>query len=96
MWLGAMEVTLRLEGNDSLKAKRKVVKSVLGRIKSRFNVAAAEVGGSDVYTACVLGFAVCGSDKTILKTVLERVLDFIEDNADAEVIDSFMEVELFA
>ena len=35
---------MRLEGNASLKGKRKVVKSILGRVKARFNVAASEVG----------------------------------------------------
>lgn len=90
-----MEVTLRLEGNSSLKGKRKVVKSILGRIKARFNVAASEVGGQDVYEIAVLGFAVCGPEARILNTVLDNVLDFIEDNADAEVVDSQMEFDFF-
>ncbi|UQZ90814.1 DUF503 domain-containing protein [Deltaproteobacteria bacterium Smac51] len=95
MHVGVMEVTLRLEGNSSLKGKRKVVKSILGRVKARFNVAASEVGGQDVYEVAVLGFAVCGPDHRILNTVLDNVLDFIEDNADAEVVDSEMEFDLF-
>lgn len=95
MHVGVLEVTLRLEGNASLKGKRKVVKSILGRIKSRFNVAASEVGGQDVYEVAVLGFAVCGPDHQVLNTVLDRVLDFIEDNAEAEVVDSVMEFDLF-
>ncbi|MDR2945225.1 MAG: DUF503 domain-containing protein [Candidatus Adiutrix sp.] len=95
MHAGMMEVTLRLEGNASLKGKRKVVKSILGRVKARFNVAASEVGGQDVYELAVLGFAVCGPDRRILNTVLDNILDFIEDNADAEVVDSEMEFDLF-
>ena len=90
-----MEVTLRLEGNASLKGKRRVVKSILGRVKARFKAAASEVGGQDVYETAVLGFAVCGPDRRILNTVLDNILDFIEDNADAEVADSEMEFELF-
>ena len=90
-----MEVVLRLEGNSSLKGKRKVVKSILGRVKSRFNVAVAEVGEQDTYGLAVLGFSVCGSDHRILNTVLDNILDFIEDNADAEVADSRMEFDHF-
>jgi uncharacterized protein YlxP (DUF503 family) len=93
--VGLMEVTLRLEGNASLKGKRRVVKSILGRVKARFNVAASEVGGQDVYETAVLGFAVCGPDRRILNAVLDNILDFIEDNADAEVADSEMEFDLF-
>jgi len=95
MHVGVMEVTLRLEGNASLKGKRKVVKSILGRVKARFNVAASEVGGQDIYETAVLGLAVCGPDQRILNTVLDNVLDFIEDNVDAEVVDSVMEFDLF-
>ncbi len=90
-----MTVTLRLEGNASLKGKRKVVKSVLGRVKARFNAAVSEVGAQDVYETAILGFAVCGPDQRVLNTVLDNILDFIEDNADAEVADSDMEFDVF-
>ena len=95
MHVGVMEVTLRLEGNASLKGKRKVVKSIMGRVKARFNVAVSEVGSQDVYETAVLGFAVCGPDQRILNAVLDNVLDFIEDNVDAEVADSVMEFDFF-
>jgi len=95
MHIGVMEVSLRLEGNSSLKGKRKVVKSILGRVKARFNTAASEVGEQDTYGLAVIGFAVCGPDRRILNTVLDNILDFIEDNVDAEVIDSQMEFDLF-
>ena len=90
-----MEVILRLEGNASLKGKRKVVKSILGRVKARFNVAVSEVGSQDVYETATLGFAVCGPDQRLLNTVLDNILDFIEDNAEAEVADSVMEFDFF-
>lgn len=95
MHIGVMEVTLRLEGNSSLKGKRKVVKSILGRIKARFNVAVSEVDEQDTYGLAVLGFSVCGPDRRILNTVLDNIIGFIEDNADAEVADSQMEFDHF-
>jgi len=93
--VGLLEVVLRLEGNSSLKGKRRVVKSILGRVKARFNAAASETGGQDIYETAVLGFAVCGSDQRVLNTVLDNILDFIEDNAEAEVADSRMEFDFF-
>jgi uncharacterized protein YlxP (DUF503 family) len=94
MVVGFLEVTLYMEGQDSLKGRRKVVKSLLGRVKSRFNAAASEVSGPeelDSRESAVLGFAVCGSDARILGSVLDRMLLFIEENADAEVVDSRQE-----
>lgn len=91
MLVGVLEVTLSLEGNRSLKEKRKVTSSLLGRVKARFNVAASEVGAQDSHGLAVLGFAVCGSDGRILNGVLNRLLNFIENEAEAEVADSFMD-----
>jgi uncharacterized protein YlxP (DUF503 family) len=93
--VGLLEVVLRLEGNSSLKDKRKVVKSLLGRVKSRFNTAVAETGGQNLHETAVLGFAVCGPDHRVLNTVLDNILDFVEDNAEAEVADSRMEFDFF-
>ncbi|MDR1079752.1 MAG: DUF503 domain-containing protein [Deltaproteobacteria bacterium] len=94
MVVGVLEVTLFMEGQDSLKGRRKVVKSLLGRVKSRFNAAASEVGGPAELNSrdtAVLGFCVCGADARILNSVLDRMLDFIESSADAEVVDSRLE-----
>ena len=93
--MGLLEVTLRLEGNSSLKGKRKVVKSVLGRVKARFNTSVAETAAQDLHETAVLGFSVCGPDQRVLNTVLDNILDFIEENAEAEVADSRMEFDFF-
>lgn len=95
MWVGVLEVTLRLEGNSSLKAKRKVVKSLLGLVKARFNAAAAETARQDVHETAVLGFAVCGPERLILNRVLDDILNFVESRADAEIIGSAADFELF-
>jgi uncharacterized protein YlxP (DUF503 family) len=68
-----------------------VVSSLLGRVKSRFNVSASEVGAQDCHGQAVVGFTVCGSQARILNSVLAHLLNFIEDNAEAQVVDSFMD-----
>jgi uncharacterized protein YlxP (DUF503 family) len=85
--VGVLEVTVSLVGNRSLKDKRKAISSLMGRVKSRFNVSAAEVGAQDAYERAVLGFTVCGSEGRVLNGVLSHLLNFIEREAD--VADSF-------
>ncbi|MDR2350433.1 MAG: DUF503 domain-containing protein [Deltaproteobacteria bacterium] len=91
MVVGILEVTLFMEGAASLKDKRRVIKSVIGRVRARFNAAASEVGEQDSVCRATLGFAVCGSDARILTSVLTRMENFVETNADAEVTDSHIE-----
>jgi uncharacterized protein YlxP (DUF503 family) len=86
--VGILLVTLHMAGNSSLKEKRRVVKSLLGRVKARFNTSASEVGGQDYYETAVVGFSVMGSDTRILNSVLDHILNFVDDIVDAEVVDS--------
>ncbi|MDR1165558.1 MAG: DUF503 domain-containing protein [Deltaproteobacteria bacterium] len=88
MVIGFLEVTLDMPGNQSLKDKRRVLKSVMGRVKAKFNVSAAEVALCDNPRVGLIGFSVCGSDGRVLESVLERLLNFVEDNADAVVRSS--------
>ena len=47
MTIGLLTIIFHLHGIDSLKAKRKIVKSAVERIRSRFNASASEVGAQD-------------------------------------------------
>ncbi|MDR1677322.1 MAG: DUF503 domain-containing protein [Deltaproteobacteria bacterium] len=86
--VGVLLVTISLEGNSSLKDKRRVVKSLMGRVKARFNTSASEVDGQDLHEKAVIGFSVIGSDSRILNRVLDHILNFVDDIVDAEVVDS--------
>ncbi|MDR1049950.1 MAG: DUF503 domain-containing protein [Deltaproteobacteria bacterium] len=94
--VGVLLVTLYMEGNSSLKEKRRVVKSLLGRVRARFNAAGSEVGGQDVRESAVLGFSLIGPDARVLNRVLDHILNFVEDKADAEIVDARMICPLYA
>lgn len=83
--MGSLEVVITVPCNQSLKSKRRVVKSLLDRLKHRYNVGAAEVGYLDSHTLSALGVATVSSDKQLLQEVLEDILRWIEHNHDGEV-----------
>jgi len=94
MIVGAAVVEFRIHGSQSLKAKRGVVRSVAQRVRNRFNLSVAEVGGQDTWQLAVLGFATVGSDRRRVREVLEKALAFVEElhlvevmNSDVELID---------
>jgi uncharacterized protein YlxP (DUF503 family) len=92
MIVGAALIEIRVHGSRSLKQKRGVVRSIAQRLRNRFNVSVAEVGGQDTWQRAVLGIAVAGSDRTRLRDVLRRVLDYVEDLGLAEVIATDVEI----
>ena len=90
MTIGVAHITLYLEASDSLKDKRRVVKSLLARIHNRFNVAAAEVADLDDHRIATLGVATISNSGAHCSDVLSAVIRFIDANVE---LGSMGEVE---
>lgn len=58
-----IEARLLVEGSDSLKSKRKVVRSLKDAVRARFGAAVAEVGGHDAWQRSTLLIALTGGDE---------------------------------
>ena len=85
MIVGAALVELHVQGSRSLKEKRGVVRSLSRRLRNRFNVSVAEVGGQDTWQRAALGLAATGSNELRVRQHLEQALRFVEETHLAEV-----------
>ena len=92
MIVGAAAVEIHIHGSRSLKEKRGVVRSITQRVRNRFNLSVAEVGGQDRWQTALLGLTGAGSDPVPLRRVLEKAVDFIEELHLAEVTHSDIEL----
>ena len=92
MIVGAALVVLHVHGSHSLKEKRGVVRSITQRVRNRFNLAVAEVGGLDTWQRAELGLAAAGADPAKLRGILEGAVRFIEELHLAEVVASDVEI----
>lgn len=82
-----MKVTLRASWVHSLKEKRMIVKSIVQRLKNKFNISVAEVEEQDIHQTIVIGISgICGTSAQVDST-MENVITFIECNTDAEIVD---------
>lgn len=79
MFIYCQEIHLSLPSR-SLKEKRGIVKSILGRVRNRFNVACAEVDRQDNATVAVLGFVTVSPDKKISRQTLEKIEQWIYES----------------
>ena len=80
MLVGVMTATLYMQGIASLKQKRSIVKGVIGRLKSRFNVSVSEVDHQDSKTSAVLGIAVVSNERAFVDRQLDAVLNFMRND----------------
>ena len=80
MLIGVMTATMYMQGISSLKQKRSIVKSVIGRLKSRFNISVSEVEHQDSKSRAVLGIAVVSNDARFVDQQLDAVLKFMRND----------------
>lgn len=92
MTVGVALVVFRLNDIHSLKDKRRIVKSLVEKSRSRFNVSVAEVSDQDVYRQASIGIAVVGNDGRVLNSLLDRIIDFMESLALAELASRQIEL----
>ena len=92
MLVGTAIIQLRASWVTSLKEKRMIVKSLLGRVKNKFNVSIAEIAEQDRHQTIVLGVAFVAASTAQADSITDHVLDFIEENTEAEVVDVNREI----
>jgi uncharacterized protein YlxP (DUF503 family) len=91
--VGLATVVLDLPAAASLKDKRRVVKSVVARVRNRFNVAAAEVDTQESWGRVTLGIACVSNDAAHAHEMLAKVVAFVEDERlDAVLVDYGIEL----
>ncbi len=71
----------------SLKEKRGVVKSICSKVSNKFNVSIAEVDEQNIHQTIILGLAYVSINVVQADRTFEHVINFIEDNTDAEIMD---------
>jgi len=87
MVVGVLTLELYLGEADSLKGKRKVLKSLLERLKQRFNVSAAEVGKQDSWQYATVGVSAVSGETAHMQRTLDTVARFVENHNGVEVLE---------
>jgi len=92
MVVGTLKIEFMLFDNRSLKGKRKVVKSMVDKVKARFNVSIAEVGANDKWQKIELGISAVGNDHRHIDSSLNHILSFLDNLCLAQVVNTEMEI----
>ncbi len=80
MLVGVMQVHMHMSGLGSLKDKRSIVKGLIGRLQSRFNVSVSEVEHQDSKMTAVIGLAVVSNDARFIDQQLDAILLFMRND----------------
>lgn len=93
MHIGLLRLSLRLPGNDNLKGKRRVVHSVVSRLRTKFNVSVAEVDHMDSWQRITLGVTCVSNDGRHVNSMISSVVRFVEKtHGEIEILDYEIEI----
>lgn len=76
VWIGVLTFDVLTPGARSLKEKRSLVRPIVERARSRFDVSVARLHGLDRLDRETLGMTVLSSDPEVCRRLLERLHAF--------------------
>jgi uncharacterized protein YlxP (DUF503 family) len=88
--VGVLTIELFFDQSGSLKDKRQLLKGVIERLRSRFNVSVAEVDGMNLWQRSTVAVALVGNQPGHVTEVLEKILRFVEEQDLGQVAASHL------
>jgi len=88
MFIGVGRLELRIPASGSLKAKRTVVKGITGGLRSKFNVAVAEVDHQELWQRASIGVTCISESGFHAEKMLREVERFVSHDGRVEMIET--------
>ncbi|MDX1522677.1 MAG: DUF503 domain-containing protein [Anaerolineae bacterium] len=77
----------------TLKEKRQIIKSVIARLRNKFNISVAEVDQLEAYQLGVIAAVAVSNDADYVHSLLTRVARWVDESRlDCELIDYHIEL----
>lgn len=94
MFIAALTVEFSLDGNDNLKAKRRVANSLKQKARNTFNVAIAEKGTENSLTRLRLCVVSLSNDEVHLRSRMDKCSLMLESVSPEPMVDSRIEIDV--
>lgn len=91
MIISAVTVKLHAPFVHTLKEKRAVIKSIMAKLKNRFNISVIEADDHDMHKIAVIGIAYVSISKEESVKILDSIIDYIDNNCEAQIVEVIVE-----
>jgi len=93
MNVGICRIKFHISESRSLKDKRRIVKSVVSRLRNQYNISIAEVDDQDLWQLVTLGISCVSNQSQHIDETLSKVMSFIINNyPELEIVDHQTEI----
>ncbi len=86
MVIAVLKVKLNAPWVRSLKEKRSVLKSLMAKIRNKFNVSVAETDAQDIHQTLVITIVAVAATHQLADSIMDNIQRYIEGNTDAEIV----------
>lgn len=81
----AIKITFQIFDAITIKDKRSVIKSIINRMKGKYNITIAEVENNDIINQGTIGMGIVGNNRFLCQQILQRVVRDIEEQYEVEI-----------
>ena len=92
MTIGTLQLDLLIPGAQSLKDKRRVIKSLKERLHNRFNCSVAEIEFQDTWQRSRFAVCVVSNDVRHVNSELSSIVTYVSTSSGAELADYRIEM----
>lgn len=86
MFIGVCRLEIWVQCSNSLKHKRRVVRSLVERLRQRHNFSVAEVDAHDLWQRAVIGVACVSSERNEVERMLSTLVEWVARQDDLELV----------
>lgn len=87
MYVGVLEINIKISEAYNLKDKRKVVRSVFDKVRRKFDFSTGEVGNVDMINLSTWGFSCVSNSYSHVEKRLNSLINFLEEDYRFEILD---------
>ena len=95
MIVSMIQLVFEIQDVDSIKEKRRIIRSVKDKLRRRFNISVAEVDLLDSLSFGHLGGALVSNSKTFGESVMHKAFELIENEMPVRIQDMVIHSEEF-
>jgi hypothetical protein len=95
MIVSMIQIIFEIPDTVNIKEKRRVIKSIIGKMQQRFHMSAAEIDLQDSLSFSQIGGAFVSNSRTFGETVLQKAFNMIEKEIPVRIQDMKIHSEEF-
>lgn len=87
MVISSCNIEMIIYGSNSLKDKRRIIKSMTMKLKEKFNISISETGYNDKWNRTLISIVNVSNSQLLGQQIIDKCIEFVNNDYHVEVTD---------